>query len=361
MKQSQAVSIKQLAHSKTKTRYILRTSFLFVACIFLSLQISSCSKKVQTLSLSGQTMGTTYHITIVDEPSLDLAQHQSVLQNDIDNKLRYINQLMSTYIPDSEISRFNQTSDNTWFQLSAETFSVIEYSLYLSELSQGKFDITVSPLIDLWGFGAKGNTDFPSDEAIAKAKLQVGWKDIVLDKALLRIKKNKPLRIDLSAIAKGYGVDAIAQLLEDNGVKRYLVEIGGEIRVKGTNADNIFWRLGIETPSFFQSQAQKVIRVEDQSVATSGDYRNFFEKNGIRYSHTIDPDTGKPVIHNIASITVINESAMKADGLATAFMALGEDKALTVADQYGIPVYILQYNGDTFTESFSKNFAPYLH
>jgi thiamine biosynthesis lipoprotein len=328
-------------------------------------------------------MGTTYNISIVGNVNNDALHESNVkdIKSAVDTKLISINQLMSTYIDDSEISRFNQLAYDEWFTLSVETLEVIEYSLYLSEVTNGKFDITVSPLINLWGFGSQGETAFPSDSLIAEAKEKVGWESLILDKDNQRIKKTKPLTIDLSAIAKGYGVDVITQLLEGRGIDNYLVEIGGEIRVKGSKPDGQLWRVGIETPSFFQQGARKVLTLNNVAVATSGDYRNFFEKDGVRYSHTIDPLTGKPVIHNIASITVIvdsavvndgahNEtsskidskvySAMKADGLATAFMALGEEGALELANRLALPIYILRYNEEMFTESFSSSFVSYL-
>jgi FAD:protein FMN transferase len=370
MKRRQAVNDGQLAYSNKQTRCVLRTSFLFVICIFLF----SCSQPPEVLSLSGQTMGTRYHITLVNyDNQKALASKRAVLQQQINDKLAYINQLMSTYISDSEISRFNASPHDVWFNLSPEMATVVAYSLYLSDVTNGKFDVTVSPLIDLWGFGASGDMDFPSEDAIALAKSQVGWQSVILDKDNLRIKKTKPLSIDLSSIAKGYGVDVIAQLLEEKNVQNYLVEIGGEIRVKGKNPDGINWRVGVETPSFAQISAKKIIQLSDQSVATSGDYRNFFEKDGVRYSHTIDPSTGKPVIHSIASLTVIvgnnktegekgvaSNSSMKSDGLATAFMALGEQKAIELANQLGVAIYILSYDEDVFTESFSSAFTPYL-
>jgi thiamine biosynthesis lipoprotein len=370
----------------TNTLHTHSAGYWFFLFLLLLSQLVACSEppNVHPISaIGGQTMGTTYNISIVDNASDEHFSDAKLnaIKSTIDAKLVDINLLMSTYIADSEISRFNQIEHNQWFALSPETLSVIEYSLYLSELTNGKFDITVSPLVNLWGFGSEGETDFPSAEAIAKAKEKVGWKALIVDKKNLRIKKAKPLTIDLSAIAKGYGVDVIAQWLETQGIDSYLVEIGGEIRVKGRKPGGKRWRVGIETPSLFQQGARKVIELNDVAIATSGDYRNFFEKEGIRYSHTIDPVTGNPVIHNIASITVIvsssltdktidsdasdetrrkTYSAMKADGLATAFMTLGEEEAQALANQLGLPIYILRYDDEVFTESFSNGFVPYL-
>jgi thiamine biosynthesis lipoprotein len=325
----------------------------------MSFFVGGCTQKVESFTLSGETMGTSYHITIVLPPK-ESEKKLTHLKHLIDKELININQLMSTYISDSELSLFNTLPEGQWYDISAETLQVIDYSLYLSEMSGGKFDVTVSPLISLWGFGAKTRTHFPSDDDILQAKQRVGWRSVVLDKENQRIKKEKPLSINLSAIAKGYGVDHIALLLEEQGIHHYLVEIGGEIRVKGKNKKQQLWRIGVESPSFYQSGVQEIIQLNNKAIATSGDYRNFFERDGVRYSHTIDPETGEPVIHNIASITVLADSAMKADGLATAFMVMGEDKALALAKEYNIPVYILLYKNDTFDAMYSPSFATYL-
>ena len=331
----------------------ISTSFFFVV-IFL---LNACTQKPESIKFAGKTMGTTYHITLANPPqNLDITQ----LQHMIDQRLLVINQLMSTYISDSEISRFNQSPSQQWFSLSPETMKVLLYSLSLSEKTQGKFDVTVAPLINLWGFGHKDMEIFPDDNAIQQAMETIGWELIEIDSTQQRAKKNKPLSIDLSAVAKGYGVDEISQLLDQFSIDHYLVEIGGEIRVKGLNQSNTLWRIGIETPSVHQSGAQKIIPLNNVAVATSGDYRNFFEKEGVRYSHTIDPQTGKPVIHNIASLTVISETAMEADALATALMVLGEEQALIMAKVYNIPLYILLYENNSFTALHSPAFEKYL-
>ncbi|ODS24625.1 hypothetical protein AB835_02535 [Candidatus Endobugula sertula] len=331
-------------------------SFLLVA-LLLSLLLSGCREPPKSLILTGKTMGTTYRI-ILAKP--DTSLHLKQLQESINNELVKINQLMSTYIEDSEISRFNRATTNEWFQLSPETYEVLNYSLSLSAQTEGKFDITVGPLINLWGFGYPNKEGLPSDIEIAAVMPMIGWQFIELNPSVLQARKNKPLSIDMSAVAKGYGVDHIAALLDKWLIKDYLVEIGGEIKVKGTNNQNQQWRIGIETPSLHQSGAQQVIALNNRAVATSGDYRNFFEKEGVRYSHTIDPMTGKPVVHNIASLTVISNSAMEADGLATALMAMGEQKALGLSKKHNIPIYILLYKGKQFTSVHSPAFAEYL-
>jgi len=303
-------------------------------------------------------MGTTYHISLANPAlKLDLGH----LQNIVDDELVMINQLMSTYIPDSELSRFNQAPINEWFQLSKETFTVLKYSLSVAEKTQGQFDITVGPLTNLWGFGPLERAEFPSDKKIKEVMGLIGWESIVLDETNFQVKKTQPVLIDLSAVAKGYGVDHIANTLDQYDIANYLVEIGGEIRAKGVNSSGKPWRIGIETPTLHQTGAQKIIQLKNKAIATSGDYRNFFEKEGVRYSHTIDPNTGKPVVHNIASLTVITEKAMNADALATALMVLGEKKALEMANRHNIAVYILLYEDNTFSSQHSSAFTDYLH
>ena len=337
-----------------KTRLHFIALFLFLAAIVFA---TSCSPSPEVIKLQGATMGTTYHITI-DSPSDRLSS--DILQQQVDIELKKINQLMSTYIADSELSRFNQAPINDWFSLSAETFKVVRYSLTLSAQTEGQFDITIGPLINLWGFGAKGEQALPNEALIAAAKQQVGWQFLMLDEQHQKIKKTRPVAINLSAVAKGYGVDHIANVLDEQGVEHYLVEIGGEIRVKGLNKNQQPWKIGIETPSLWQSGVQKVVALNNKAVATSGDYRNFFEKEGVKYSHTIDPVTGKPVTHSIASLTVIHDSAMQADALATAFNVMGPDKALSMAKVYNIPLYIILYDGDDYKTLVSPSFKPYL-
>jgi len=253
---------------------------------------------------------------------------------------------MSTYIVDSEISTFNQLYINKWQTISADFFKVVELSQSISSLTDGRFDITIGPLVDLWGFGAgSGDTQIiPSESLIEQAKSIVGWKNLVLDKDKLAIQKLKPINIDLSAIAKGYGVDKVSDLLELNGVENYLVEIGGEVKVKGFNKEGKPWRLGIETPSLLQQGAQKIIQLKDQAIATSGDYRNYFEEGGVRFSHTINPITGRSIRHSIASVSVIAATAAEADALATALNVMGFKEAQALSNKENIAAYFILYD-----------------
>ncbi len=324
-----------------------KASFLFVLYIFIGTFLVACSEKVQPESflLTGPTMGTRYHITVVSPPS---EFNQEKLQTSIDKLLVDINQQMSTYITDSEISIFNQLGTNSWQTISTDFFKVVELSQSISLLSDGRFDITIGPLVNLWGFGAGSDKEqkIPDESLIEQTKSKVGWQNLVLDKEKLAIQKLKPINIDLSAIAKGYGVDKVSNLLDENNIENYLVEIGGEVKVKGLNKEGKLWRLGIETPSLLQQGAQKIVHLRDQAIATSGDYRNYFEEDGVRFSHTIDPITGRSVKHNIASVSVVAATAAEADGLATALNVMGFDKAQALSNRENIAAYFILYDNE---------------
>lgn len=291
---------------------------------FYLLLFEACDKKDDLFRISGKTMGTQYHITVVNSFS-GLKFPPASLHNEIDLLLDQINQQMSTFINNSEVSRFNRYTEKSWFPVSSDLAFVVRSSLDVSKQTSGAFDITLAPLIDLWGFGAKPRIDFPQDKEIDEALASIGYEllEVRLDPAALR-KSILKLRIDLSAVAKGFAVDKISDFLSLNGYKNYLIEIGGEIRTQGKNVSGLPWRIGIEHPDKLQEHAKEYLLVSNLSLATSGDYRNYFIKKGIRYSHTLNPRTGKPVTHNLASVTVLHDSAMMADAYATALSVMGE-------------------------------------
>jgi thiamine biosynthesis lipoprotein len=263
------------------------------------------------------------------------------LKSGIETVLREINEKMSTFLKDSEISRFNRFQLSDWFSVSAETVWVIKKSFEVSEKTEGAFDITVGPLVNLWGFGSWETREIPEDRDIQEKLLLTDYKNIMvrLSPPALK-KKRKEMICDLSAIAKGYGVDRIAQYLEAENIADYLVEIGGELRAKGKNHHNQWWRIGIATPddSF---GIHKVVVLKNMSMATSGDYRNYFEKDGVRYSHTIDPVTGRPIAHNLASVTVLGNSCLYADALATALNVLGPEKGFDLAVRENVAAFFI--------------------
>ena len=309
-------------------------------------------------SLGGQTMGTTYTEHFKPEKT-----STTPLQQAIDQRLADINQKMSTYIDDSELNQLNQYTFTDCHPVSSDLFKVLESALQINKLSSGAFDPSIGPLIELWGFDRKEtHNEIPSDDLILEAQRNVAYMDITVNAPKLCIHKATPaMKLNLSAIAKGYAVDEVAALLENTyNIHHYLVEIGGEVKVKGKNTHGIPWRVAIEAPLDNTRKVQKVINPGIMGVATSGDYRNYFEKDGKRYSHVIDPRTGKPIDHNLASVTVIHPSAMIAEGLATAFMVMGPKRAMKMARERNIALYMLVKTPVGFIEQMNDAFIPYL-
>ena len=313
-----------------KMNFYSRKSIIFLLLIVLS----ACKKEEEYQTISGFTMGTSYNITLrIPENKRDQ------LGKKIDSELTKINQLMSTYISNSELSRFNQSKSLVCQPISPEMYYVIKNAVEVSQMTNGKFDVTLFPLISEWGFDKKKTENrIPSETAIQDLLEIVGYDKIRIGDSC--IQKTLPqLSINLSAIAKGFAVDHIAKIIEEENVKNYLVEIGGETASKGNNPHAVSWRLAIEAPSQTQRKTQQAFMPKELGVATSGDYRNYFEKDGIRFSHTIDPTTGRPIRHKLISVTVLHEQTMLADAYATAFMVMGVEKTLEFAEQHKLPVF----------------------
>jgi len=337
----------------------LLASFWF--CLFVFTALAGCSDEgsVYKARLTGATMGTSYSITLVtNEPISD----SDSLQRDVDEALRQLNQQMSTYIDNSEINTLKTSPVDQWISISKPVAEVLGMSLLVSDWSHGAFDVTLRPLIDLWGFGPTQTDDqIPEQSEIHRILQEVGYEHIQLDEKNLKVLRTAAVDMDFSAVAKGYGVDVVASLLEQKGLNNYLVEIGGEIRLKGHNPKRQDWRVAVERPQAGLGQRiYKAIPLTDKAIATSGDYRNYFEQNGQRYSHTIDPRTGKPVVHNLASVTVIHSSAAMADALATAFNVMGAEEARLLANSKEIAAFFIIKQENGFIELSSEAFKPYL-
>jgi FAD:protein FMN transferase len=327
--------------------------------VLIVILLVACDQATKPLFLEGSTMGTTYHITLVKIPS-PLKEPQ--LKQEIDKLLNEVNQQMSTYKKDSELSLLNQNPSTDWIPISKALFTVIQEALRVSELSEGAFDITVGPLVNLWGFGAKWTEEkIPSQEEIYQTKQRVNYQYLSIQTNPPAIKKAKPdVYIDLSGIAKGYGVDMIADFVEKQGVLNYLIEIGGELRTKGSNPQGEAWKVAIEKPIPNIRATQTIIPVHDAGIATSGDYRNFFELNGRRFSHIIDPKTGEPVQTNVVSATILDlKSCMTADAWAKIPIVMGAEKALALADRENIAMYLLIKEGDQFFSKSSRAFQTW--
>jgi len=304
---------------------------------------------------SGPTMGTVYTIKVVGEP-LTRARREEISVV-IGQQLERVNSRMSTYLPDSELSRFNLYTGSEPFPLSPETLAVLRAAMAVSEATDGAFDITVGLLVEAWGFGAgEADPDGPSEAQIEDLRGRVGWRQLQIEAGGVR-KMDPLLACDLSAIAKGYAVDLVAGALEELGYSDYMVEVGGEVRVAGFSARREPWRIGIERPEVAERRLQEVMPLTDIALATSGDYRNFVVRDGRRLSHTIDPRTGRPVEHAGASVTVLADRCMTADAWATALMVLGPEAGYELAVARSLPVLFLIHDGKG---GFSERSTPAL-
>lgn len=330
-------------------------------CLLLVVLLGGCGRgddRGEAVRLSGATMATTWNVTYL-EPAK--APPPEAVHSGIQAALDAVNESMSTYRPDSEISRFNNDHPlNEPFAASQSFAAVVEAALLVGTASNGAYDITVGPLVDLWGFGAAGDiVEPPAEQAVAAARERVGQAALLLGPDAQLIKR-APLALDVSSLAKGFAVDVVAQWLSALGIVDYLVEVGGEMRLAGMSPRGGPWRIAIEQPQAGQRAMAGAILLSNVAVATSGDYRNFFEADGKRYSHTIDPRTGYPVDHDLVSVTVVHPSAMLADAWATAFTVLGARQGRAVAESRSLAVYFIQRAGDEFTHSYTPEFAPYL-
>ncbi|MGH8119891.1 MAG: FAD:protein FMN transferase, partial [Gammaproteobacteria bacterium] len=280
----------------------------------------------------------------------------------IDRRLEGINAIMSTYLLDSELSKINRAGANEWLPISAELYRVVQQALNISAASHGAFDITVGPLVNLWGFGPPGRPQqVPDEETIKSVRENTGYHKVHLRESPRAIRKDADaIYLDLSGIAKGYAVDAVAALLEQESLHDYMFEIGGEIRARGLNADGENWRIGIEKPVTGERAMERIIHLKNTGMATSGNYRNFYDMNGIRFAHIIDPATGKPVVQHLASVTVLDKECMAADAWATALFVLGPDQGLDLARRLRMPVLFIVKNDTGFQETMTEEFRPYL-
>jgi FAD:protein FMN transferase len=335
------------------------TLFRLLIPLLAALTLAACEKPDPTVRFTGSTMGTTYDLKLVPAPGQTIP---SDFQAQIDRLLTRINQQMSTYDPDSELSRFNRNPSTDWVAVSPELLEVVTEALRVSELSSGAFDVTVGPLVNLWGFGPKPRREEPpADRAIAQARERVGYWRLHARAEPPALKKDRAdLYVDLSAIAKGYGVDQLTALVETTGIQDYLVSIAGDLRVRGQNGQGQPWTIAIEKPVPGQRAVERLIRPGDRGVSTSGDYRNFFEQEGRRYSHIIDPRTGRPVPQTLASVTVLGDRSMEADAIATALMAAGAEPGFRLANEHRLAAYFLLVGPDGFQERYTPDFEPYL-
>ena len=338
-------------------KWFSQLSFIFL----LSALTCGCQQDAtpDTIRLSGQTMGTTWSVIMLPEA---VDAESNALKELLQKRLDQINSLMSTYDPASELSQFNNQITSDWFMISKDTARVIELSQEISVLSEGAFDVSVGPLVEIWGFGAtQRGKRIPTEDQVSKSLARVGYKNIHLRREPAAIRKQIPeLQIDLSAVAKGYAVDALAEILEQRGIRNYLLEIGGELKISGHRDDGTIWQIAIEEPLEGVREVAVIFPLTNTALATSGNYRNFYVEDGQRYSHTIDPVSGKPVRHKLASATVLARTCARADALATALMVMGEEKGRQFCEKNQIAAYFLIHERTSMTVYASPAFERFL-
>lgn len=341
----------------------MKSSMIWPALVALlcSVALAGCSFEPdrEIWEISGPVFGTQYHIKVA------LTDDEGRLENlagGITGVLEDVDAAMSTWREDSELSRFNRHEQKgEWFPVSDPLFEVLAEAQRVSRLSEGSFDITVGPVVNLWGFGPEARPDqVPPDDVLTQRMADTGYEKLELNAGDKAIRSDYPLYLDLSAIAKGYAVDAVARYLADAGVEAYLVEIGGEVNAHGRKPDGEVWRLAIEKPVSRERTVQQVVALENRAMATSGDYRNYYEADGKRYSHTIDPATGHPISHRLASVSVITDDCMTADAMATALNVMGEERGYAFAVQHDIAAYFIYRAENGFETKYTPAFSSFL-
>lgn len=334
---------------------IKSVKFLLMSAIVLLL--SACGQQEELspqIHITGPTMGTTYNVKYIVE---DGVPEQKDLEKAIYDRLEKVNAQMSTYRDTSELSQFNQADAGLAFKVSEDTATVVREAIRLNKLTEGALDVTVGPLVNLWGFGPESRPDKTPSKEVLEERFKITGIEHLKEEGDTLTKDIDDLYVDLSTIAKGWGVDVVANYLESVGVNNYMVEVGGEIRLKGLNSKNVPWRIAIEKPVVDERSVQEVIEPGDMAIATSGDYRNYFEENGVRYSHIINPKTGYPIDNKVVSVTVLDKSCMSADGLATGLMVLGEVEGMRIAEENNIAALMIVKTDDGFKEYQSTAFA----
>ena len=300
---------------------------------------------------SGSTMGTYYRVHSKCPEPIQMAQIESLLDEMV--------QMFSTWDSDSTLSEFNRSETNEWFAVNEHLFAVINEADRMSQLSGGAFDLTVAPLVEAWGFGTHSKESIPSEEHVASLLSAVGHENLELRQNPSSLRKKQELQLDVAGIAKGYSVDQLAQLLDSQSCSDYLIDIGGEIRVKGLNPFSNPWQIGIESPKG-DGEILDVFPLSNMSVASSGDYRNYRMVNGVKYSHIIDPRTGYPITHNLVAVTVLHSSCTTADAFATTMLVLGPEQSAKLAEEQELATIFITHNTETddFQLTMSKQMEP---
>lgn len=343
-------------------------TFIRTALIAVTLIIAGCdngtpvstTEKAPATVLEGKTMGTFWRASVIN---LDDA-HVEALRQKIQAQLDGDDQLLSTWKNDSALMRFNHSRSMTPWPVSEAMADIVTESLRIGAKTQGAMDITVGPLVNLWGFGPdKQPVKTPTQEQIDAAKARTGLKhlSVINQSGSQYLQKDLPdLYVDLSTVGEGYAADHLARLMEQEGISRYLVSVGGALVSRGMNAEGQPWRVAIQKPTDKENAVQAIVDINGHGISTSGSYRNYYELDGKRISHVIDPQTGTPIQHKMVSVTVISPTALEADGWDTGLMVLGPERAKEVVREQGLAVYMIIKEGDGFKTWMSPQFETFL-
>lgn len=337
---------------------MLSVSRLFMVSVILTL-LAACSKPAEPQVFRGEIFGTFFEVSIgAEHTDFDRESVESGILATLDE----VDRQMSTYRDDSVLNRINWAPLETPVSVEPELFYVLERSEAIAAQSGGSFDHTVGGLVNLWGFGREGRvTQRPDETTLQETLDKVGYHFVILDTDNQTVMRTSDVFIELSGIAKGYGVDAVSQYLTDQGLTNHLVNIGGDIMARGERSPEQSWRVGIEAPADGRNVLQHILPISDVAMLSSGDYRNYFEQDGVRYSHTIDPTTGEPITHRLAAVTVLADNATDADGYATALMVMGAERGRAFADQHNIAALFVIRVDDGYesvmTARFERDYA----
>lgn len=358
--------VYSLGLSKRKPIFMDITFFraaLFGVCVLLSGCDSATSPqtpKSAATVLDGKTMGTFWRVSVMN---LDDAKAEDLRQK-VQAQLDADDRLLSTWKNDSALMRFNHSPSTAPWPVSEAMADIVTLSLRIGAKTHGAMDITVGPLVNLWGFGPdKQPVKTPDAQQIAAAKARSGLQHLtVINQANKQfLQKDIPdLFVDLSTVGEGYAADHLARLMEQEGISRYLVSVGGALVSRGMNAEGQPWRVAIQKPTDRENAVQAIVDINGHGISTSGSYRNYYELDGKRISHVIDPQTGRPIDHKLVSVTVIAPTALEADGWDTGLMVLGPEKAQDVVREQGLAVYMIVKDGDGFKTWMSPQFRAFL-
>jgi len=329
-----------------------------IVLVVLLLGFFGCAESSRTVELEGRIYGTGWSLVYLPD---DSQPSPAVVEAEVLAAFDVVNTSMNTYDPQSLISEFNALPAGAALEVDWDFTYVLNEAMGITRLTAGAYDVTVAPLISLWGFGPTGPTKIPTDAVVSATREVVGVSRLDWQPNIRQLSKRVTgVSLEFSSIAKGYGVDLAADALDELGIENFMLEVGGELQLRGNSPRGDAWRIAVERPEQGRGSFQAAVTVSNVGVATSGDYRNYFEQDGQRYSHIIDPRTGYPVQHDLVSVTVIHPSTALADAWATALCVLGTDQALTLSEQLGLAVYLVHRDGDDFKAVSSTKFAPFL-